>query len=97
LGIRAITLAIGFTGSSFVFPVNGQSVYTDATINGTTGLGAAIMQAYNFADPSISGANLQDYTAHGSNTPVPEPSTYLAGALLLLPFGLSTLCRMRKN
>jgi hypothetical protein len=69
------TLAIGFTGSSFVFSVNGHSVYEDKTIDGTTGFSAVIMQAYNFA--SISGANLQDYTANWSNTPVPEPSTYL--------------------
>lgn len=30
------------------------------------------------------------------NTPVPEPSTVIAGALLLLPFGASTLRKMRK-
>ena len=28
-------------------------------------------------------------------TPVPEPSTYLAGALLLLPFGAATLRKLR--
>ena len=28
---------------------------------------------------------------------VPEPTTMRAGALLLLPFGLSTFRRMRKN
>jgi len=30
-------------------------------------------------------------------TPVPEPTTFLAGALLLLPFGASTLRFVRKN
>ena len=30
-------------------------------------------------------------------TPVPEPTTMLAGALLLLPFGVSTLRFVRKN
>ncbi len=30
-------------------------------------------------------------------TPVPEPTTMLAGALLLLPFGLSTLRKLRTN
>lgn len=29
--------------------------------------------------------------------PVPEPTTVIAGALLLLPFGISTLWRIRKN
>jgi len=32
-----------------------------------------------------------------SQTPVPEPSTVIAGALLLLPFGLSTLRRVRNR
>jgi hypothetical protein len=30
-------------------------------------------------------------------TVVPEPSTYLAGALLLLPFGVNTLRKFRNN
>jgi hypothetical protein len=29
--------------------------------------------------------------------PVPEPSTYLAGALLLLPFGASAIRVLRRN
>ena len=32
-----------------------------------------------------------------SPSPVPEPSTYLAGVLLLLPLGLSTIRRLRQN
>lgn len=91
------SLAISYTGSSYVYSINGTTVYTDNTINGSTGFSAVIMQAYNFADPSISGATLVDYTAHWSNTPVPEPSTYVAGALLLLPFGISTIRKLRKN
>jgi hypothetical protein len=30
-------------------------------------------------------------------TPVPEPTTMIAGALLLLPFGVSTVRKLRKN
>ncbi len=30
-------------------------------------------------------------------TPVPEPSTVIAGALLLLPFGASTIRKLRKS
>jgi hypothetical protein len=49
--------------------------------------------------------NLQIIGANGSSVqpllgmvaPVPEPSTIVAGALLLLPFGVSTLRIMRKN
>jgi hypothetical protein len=33
----------------------------------------------------------------GTLTAVPEPTTMIAGALLLLPFGASTLRFMRKN
>ena len=38
-------------------------------------------------------SGVMDLTA----TPVPEPTTMIAGALLLLPFGASTLRRMRKT
>jgi hypothetical protein len=45
---------------------------------------------------------LNDFNADGSNAQdvlaiVPEPSTVIAGALLLLPFGVSTLRIMRKK
>ena len=30
-------------------------------------------------------------------TPVPEPTTIVAGAMLLLPFGMSTLRMLRKS
>jgi hypothetical protein len=33
----------------------------------------------------------------GPTAPVPEPTTILAGALLLLPFGASTIRKMRRN
>jgi hypothetical protein len=93
------TLAIEFTGTSFVFSVNGNNVYTDSTIGATAGFSAVIMQAYNFADAGMApGAVLVDYTAHWSNTAaVPEPSTVVAGALLLLPFGVSALRRLGKS
>lgn len=91
------SLAIEFTGSAYVYSINGSTVYTDTLIDGSTGFSAVIMQAYNFADPTISGAVLSDYTAYWSNTAVPEPSTYIAGALLLLPFGASTLRVLRNK
>jgi len=40
----------------------------------------------------VSSANA---TAVGA--PVPEPSTYIAGALLLLPFGVSALRSLRRK
>jgi hypothetical protein len=39
---------------------------------------------------------LSHYTAF-ENTPVPEPATLVAGALLLLPFGLSSVKMLQRN
>jgi hypothetical protein len=47
-----------------------------------------------FAGDTLDVANVE--TASILN-PVPEPSTYLAGALLLLPFGVSTVRKLRKS
>jgi hypothetical protein len=40
---------------------------------------------------------ISDYTAFDVGTPVPEPATVFAGALLLLPFGLSTVRILRRK
>jgi hypothetical protein len=54
-------------------------------------------------DPFQSDLNLGkslyiDYVKFGTGlAAIPEPSTYLAGALLLLPFGASVLRKLRKN
>jgi hypothetical protein len=80
---------IVFTGSSYIYTIDGNPVYTDTTINGSTGFSAAIMQAYNFyGDPSLSGANPVDYTAYWSNSngdAAPEPGTWglLGGGLIV--------------
>jgi hypothetical protein len=95
------TLAIEHTGASFIFSVNGDTVYADATIGATTQFSAVIMQAYNFyGDASLVDAVAVDYTAYWANSAagvVPEPSTYIAGALLLLPFAVSTVRHLRHN
>jgi len=88
------SLSIGFTGSSLDYSVNGALVGTDVTINGSAGFSAVIMQAYNFADPSISGATLNDYTAHWANANVPDAGntvTMLGAAVL----GLAVLRRRK--
>jgi PEP-CTERM motif-containing protein len=81
------SFSIDFTGTSFVYLVDGAMVYTDTTIDRSTGFSATIMQAYNFfGDTSLVGATLMDYTANWSNTsntPVPEP-----GTMMLLGSGL---------
>ena len=89
-----------FTGSAYEYRINGNLVYTDTTINGSTGFQAAIMQAYNFnGDPSLVGAvagdPLGNYTAHWDNpSEVPEPGTL---ALVTMGFGLIGLGGWRRR
>jgi hypothetical protein len=63
---------------------------TDATIVNNAAVGAYGVYVLNLTDNS--GGLKQDVLAQ-----VPEPSTVVAGALLLLPFGVSTLRILRKN
>lgn len=87
-----MSLAIDFTGTSYVYSVNGAAVYTDNTIGTTKQFSSVLMQAYNFGDPSIADRNLVDYTAHWSNTAaaaVPEPGILVLMAIGLAGFGAS--------
>jgi len=65
------------------FMFSGLTGFTEADINpkGVFGLGTA-------PDSLMTGV---------TPTPVPEPATAIAGALLLLPFGATTLRMLRKN
>jgi hypothetical protein len=55
-----------------------------------------ILGSYSFRLEAYDGINLLAATEITVNA-VPEPSTYLAGALLLLPFGVNTLRKFRNN
>ena len=55
------------------------------------------LNTLDFVVNNISGPTALRVELSGTATPVPEPSTILAGALLLLPFGVSTLRKLRRK
>jgi hypothetical protein len=86
------------TINSFVYGVRNNLIdlanaalgTTDATIVNNASVGAYGVYVLNLIDEQ--GNLKQDVLAQ-----VPEPSTVVAGALLLLPFGVSTIRILRKN
>jgi hypothetical protein len=88
------TLSIDYTGTSYEYGINGVTFSTVTDLTGSTAFQTAFMQAYNFGgDPSITGANAVDYTAHWANTP--EPGFY--GALAIGMAGLLVAARRRRK
>jgi hypothetical protein len=88
---------ISGNGLMFTFPgvgVNGGSIPTQDVINLWGNGGGSYTLAYGGPDFS---PGLHMVTAEGTVTAVPEPTTLISGALLLLPFGASTLRILRKR
>jgi len=59
-------------------------------------VGSAV-DPYNPTSPYGNNVDYSDGMKSGTLTAVPEPSTMIAGALLLLPIGASTLRMLRKR
>ena len=62
-----------------------------------TGLTLAQLEANGNGDYGVVALNLKDGIYQPQLARVPEPTTVIAGALLLLPFGASTLRILRRN
>jgi hypothetical protein len=91
------TLTITFAGGDIDYSIDGTQVYSYIEDPTTTGFSRVLMQAYNFGDPSIAGANPVDYTADWSNTaPVPEPASVLSLATMVLALGSGLRRKFRR-
>lgn len=107
------TLQLDYTGglnnagwypTSFPGFIDGVKVLADgdAVLNGSLYDSATGDQITftPFANPALAPTeqNVQNlYGTQGDWSPVPEPTTMIAGAFLLLPMGASTLRALRKN
>jgi hypothetical protein len=93
-------------GQTFTFNLTSSAIVSQGggsvTVNGTgfvSGSGTTVYQAtlMNWSFTSQDPNTGQGFTFSASTSAVPEPSTVVAGALLLLPFGVSTLRILRRN
>jgi len=95
-GTLALTVLFSGTGPIYV---------ADGTLTQTAGPSAGFPSAgFPETEASFVGEYIQNLsnpalgTVQGTiESPVPEPTTIIAGAMLLLPFGLSTLRILRRN
>jgi len=91
-------------GAAFSIPGLGGNVLADYSTDLSDLVGAKVSAANGYVlrpDPSYPGAG-QDMILLATGLPqsisaVPEPTTMIAGALMLLPFGASTLRILRRN
>jgi hypothetical protein len=89
------TVSVNITGISY----SGLNSDLIALKNGVNG---SLVLTFQFTGETLSqltapGAVSEVNTYSGSISSVPEPSTVIAGALLLLPFGVSSIRALRKN
>jgi hypothetical protein len=104
-GIGSPTATFGFKGAAGITHVNSGWEYAMAKYDGPNAgyvlfyLGGQDADLPNlpyslWGNVNDTGLSLSHYTVFNA---VPEPTTMIAGALLLLPFGASTLRFLRKN
>ncbi len=91
------TFVFNLTSSSITFQSAGAGAVTVLGSGTVTGTGLINYQqtAINWKFTSTESDPVTTFSATAST--VPEPSTVVAGALLLLPFGISTVRILRKN
>ena len=82
--------------SSSIVTQGSGAVYVSGvgTVSGNGYEDTTLYWSFTSQDPSLDN---DGWTFSASTTAVPEPSTVVAGALLLLPFGVSTMRILRKN
>lgn len=100
IGIQPYTTQQGFSGNT-----QGQVILTGSDLDQFIGFGGGFLPVNlsAFANLNSGSANVTGfganftmyYTFSESQAVVPEPGTYLAGALLLLPFGARLLRKSR--
>jgi hypothetical protein len=74
-----------------------QASGTQAVMDRAAVMLSALPRQQNYVGYLLQPANAANQEVFFGVTPVPEPTTMIAGALLLLPFGASTLRFLRKN
>jgi hypothetical protein len=88
----------GVDGSTFYANAKTGTSTTDATVFNASAGAYGVVALNLFTDANYNGAYDLGEVAHQDQLGiVPEPSTVIAGALLLLPFGASTLRILRKK
>jgi len=90
-----------YNGNTLVGTVTGSDVTPSATgdqgLNGTFYVNINSTEAFDKVVATSSQYAFEFDNVAYNTTPVPEPTTMIAGALLLLPFGASTVRRLRKD
>jgi hypothetical protein len=91
---NGVSLSVTLDGlPASIFSLSGATGYTEFTATFTPTAAGDL----SFLAANTGTAATKVYLDDVSLTAVPEPSTMIAGALLLLPFAASTLRKLRKN